>query len=419
MGEYHIKGKNKLEGCIRIGGGKNAVLPIIASSVLSGGKSTIYDCPNISDTLCSIEILESIGCQVKFSNNTLIIDSSTANRFDVPDHLVREMRSSIIFLGGLLGRFGECVISYPGGCVIGDRPIDLHLKGLRALGVTFVEENGFIHATAKKLTGAKIILDFPSVGATENLMLAAVFAEGETQIINAAKEPEIVDLQKFLNAMGADVWGAGTHTIIIRGVKELHGKDIEHTVVPDRIVAGTYLAAAAITGGSITLTNVNPKDIYPITSRLWDVGCGIYEEANAVTLESPKRLKATVLQTGPHPGFPTDMQPQLMAMLTVADGTSVLSETIFSGRNKHIGELRRLGAYIVSSKEGTMFAVSGIESLHGGVVQAEDLRGGAALILAGLAAEGKTVVRESKYIERGYDGIENDLVKLGADIKLV
>ena len=413
MGVYHITGGKKLYGQLKIGGGKNAILPILASVVLNGSESVIHNCPKISDTSKSIEMLQSIGCKVRQENDTLIVDSSTANNWNVPAELVHGMRSSFIFLGGVLSRFGKCNISYPGGCNLGERSIDLHLMAIRKLGGTIIEDHGFIYCCADKLTGTRINLSKPSVGATENTMLSAVFAEGETIIDNAAREPEIQDLQAFLNGMGARVTGAGSSQIIIQGVKKLHS--VEHTVMPDRIVAGTFLTAAAITGGKLRLTQVTPEHIYPITSKLAETGCAIRMEKDSVYLEAPPKIRAADLITNPHPGFPTDMQPQLTVLLSLADGVSVIKETVFESRNRHIPELRRMGADI-SLTDGTTFVVRGVKKLYGATVDAMDLRGGAALILAGLAAEGRTKVNDSIYVERGYEKIEESLNALGADI---
>jgi UDP-N-acetylglucosamine 1-carboxyvinyltransferase len=360
-------------------------------------------------------MLKSLGCTVKEEGTTLIVDSSAAEGWRVPGNLVREMRSSFIFLGGILGRFGKCVISYPGGCELGARPIDLHLMALRKLGAKIIEDHGYILCKADKLIGTRIYLDFPSVGATENTMLSAVFAEGETIIDNAAREPEIQDLAKFLNGMGADIIGAGSPTILIRGVKKLHG--VEHTVMPDRIVAGTFLVAAAMTGGKIRLTDIEPEHLYPITVKMMEAGCSIRMEPHSVYLEAPAVLKPIpLLRTHPHPGFPTDMQPQFMSMLCLADGVSMISETVFESRNRHIGELKRMGADITLAPDGMTSVVRGVGKLKGATVEAMDLRGGAALILAGLAAEGETEVLNSKHVERGYEMIEESLAEIGAKI---
>jgi UDP-N-acetylglucosamine 1-carboxyvinyltransferase len=415
MGVYHISGGNKLNGQLKVHGAKNAILPILASVILNAGESVIHNCPKISDTYISIKILEDIGCKVAYDGETMVVDSSVAGVCSVSAELMREMRSSFIFLGGLLGRFHKVAISYPGGCELGARPIDLHLKALKQLGTDIKEDRGYIICKADRLVGTHINLDLPSVGATENIMLSACLAEGETKLTNAAKEPEIEDLQAFLNGMGADVKGAGTDTIVVRGVKRLHS--VEHTVMPDRIAAGTFLAAGAITGGKVLLNDTRPDHLYPVTSRLMEAGCRVRAEGSSILLEAPERSRPIeFLRTRPHPGFPTDMQPQIMSLLSLAQGVSIISETVFESRSKHVAELRRMGADIIVAPDGTTFIIKGVSKLHGAEVESKDLRGGAALILAGLAAEGETVVRGSKHVERGYDQIEKSLRELGADI---
>ncbi len=420
MGEYHIVGGNKLCGEIKINGGKNAILPILASVVLNDNVSIIHNVPKISDTYVAIEILESIGCKTNFDNNTLIVDARNVYTHEVPEYLVIEMRSSIIFLGGVLGRFKKCKIGYPGGCELGARPIDLHLKGLKSLGVDIVEEHGFIICTTDKLVGANIYLDFPSVGATENIMLTAVYAEGETVIDNAAREPEIVDLQNFLNSMGAKIKGAGTDKIIIQGIKKLQPS--EYTIMPDRIVAGTFLVGAALTDGEIILKDVNFEHLEPILSKLLETGCTFkkYKDSRRISIKPPTTIKAIKkLRTSVHPGFPTDMQPQLMTLLAKAKGTSIFTETVFESRNKHISELVRMGANITLAPDGMTSVIQGVDTFKGAVVSSKDLRGGAALILAGLCAEGKTIVTNSKHVERGYEAIENTIRDLGGNIRFV
>ena len=418
MKEYHINGGNKIYGEVKINGGKNAILPILASTVLNAETSIIHNCPKISDTYIALDILREVGCKVSMEGNTIIVDSSGADECNVPDQLVREMRSSIIFLGSMLGRFKKVRIGYPGGCELGARPIDLHLKGLRQLGAEIVEEHGFLICTAEKLVGARTNLDFPSVGATENIMLAAVFAQGQSIISNAAKEPEIVDLQNFLNGMGAKIRGAGTDTIYVEGVSRLH--ETEYSVMPDRIVAGTFLVAAAMTKGEIVVRNVVPQDLVSVSSKLIECGCTLKEEKDAIYLKAPERIMAVRrIQTHPHPGFPTDMQPQFMAMLSLAQGTSTLHETVFESRTKHMSEFSRMGADIILSPDGMTAIINGVKKLNGTEVVSKDLRGGAALILAGLAAEGKTIVTGTQYVERGYESIEKTLALLGADIKYI
>lgn len=414
MGEYHVYGGKRLFGELAIVGGKNAALPILAAAVL-GKKSIIHNCPKISDTFCTMEILTKLGCDVNFEGRTAVVDTGGLDTFVLPQEYMAKMRSSIIFAGGLLGRFGQAIISPPGGCKLGERPIALHLDAFQQLGAKIWTKDGLIHIKASRLEGAKIPLSFPSVGATQNAMLAAVLARGTTVIKNAAKEPEIVDLQDFLNTMGAKVSGAGSSCLIIEGVKEL--QDAEYTIMPDRIVAGTYLTAATITGGEIRLTDVPNKGIRPITDLLKETGAQIWEEDNSITLSAkgrPRALRQVV--TGPHPAFPTDMQPQLTALLATADGSSFINERVFESRDKHIGQLRIMGANI-SNRDKQNFHILGVNQLQGATVRAHDLRSGAALILAGLGAEGETVVQDCTHIRRGYEAIDKDLRVLGAEIK--
>jgi len=414
MSEYHIQGKIRLAGEVSASGSKNAVLPIFAACILNGSKNVLHNCPQIQDTMISIQILEHLGCTVTTEGNTVIVDSSTANNWHVPDEFTRQMRSSVLFMGSLIGRFGKADVSFPGGCELGSRPIDMHIKALGAMG-TDIQTGDMLQCSAEKLQGLRIHLSFPSVGATENIMLAAVLAEGETTILNAAREPEIVDLQGFLNSMGAKVIGAGSDTILIKGVKKLH--EAEYTVMPDRIVAATYLLAAAITEGEINLKNVRPSDMIPVTAKLTEMGCQISEGANSIKLLAPPRLKSiSKLETRPHPGFPTDLQAPFVATLALADGTSVVEENVFSSRCGHAPELTRMGADIMVTQDSRNFVIRGVESFKGATVEATDLRCGAALILAGLAAEGKTIVKEGYHVSRGYEHIEVDLRGLGADI---
>lgn len=413
MTSYIIEGGKRLEGEICIDGAKNAVLPIIAATILNGKENIIHNCPNISDLDTMIEILRELGCKVRRNNKTLIIDSSNIDRYEVPDRLVRKMRSSIIVLGALLGRFKQGQVSYPGGCPLGARPIDLHIKAFRDMGACIVEDHGFIICKERQLRGAKIYLDFPSVGATENIMLAGILAQGTTIIYNAAKEPEIKDLQDFLNAMGARVKGGGSDTITIEGVESLDR--VEYTVMPDRIIAGTYLIAGAITGGELSLTNVNCDHIRAITSKLREVGCNICEDKDEIYLKAPESLQSVdLIRTQPYPGFPTDMQAQFMALLSLAKGTSIILETVFESRYKHAKELIRLGANIQLEERTAI--IKGVNQLQGATVEASDLRGGAALVLAGLAADGMTTVTNTKHIKRGYGNLVNDMRLLGANI---
>ncbi len=409
-----IEGGKRLTGKIYIHGAKNSVLPILAAAVLNGNVNIIYDCPRIKDVHSSLEILKHIGCTVEWEGTSLLIDSSNIRCHHIPECLMREMRSSVIFLGAILSRCRKALISEPGGCELGPRPIDLHLKSLKALGVTCEKTHGYLSFNADGLKASTIYLNFPSVGATENIMLIAVMADGVTKIYNAAKEPEIVDLQNYLNGMGADVKGAGTSVIEITGVKEL--KSVEHKVIPDRIVAATYLTAAAITGGYIEAQNVIFEHIEPVVTVLKEAGCCAEYSDNSLVLRCPKRLRAVdYIRTMPHPGFPTDAQAQVIAMLSVADGTSLVKENIFNNRFKHTEELRRMGADI--KVEDKLAVIRGVEKLWGAKVTAPDLRAGAALVVAGLAAEGITEISDVHHIERGYEGLVEGLSALGANIR--
>lgn len=414
MSKLIIDGGNRISGEIRVGGAKNSVLPILAATVLNAGVNVVHDIPNLLDVDIMEKILTSLGCSVKRENGTIVVDSRELTNYEIPEELVREMRSSIIFLGAMLSRYGKVKVSYPGGCEIGPRPIDLHLKSLREMGAKIEEKHGFLTCEAAKLRGCDIQLDFPSVGATENIMLAAVFASGTTIIRNAAREPEIIDLENFLNAMGARVSGAGTATIRIEGVEKLY--DVEHNIIPDRIVAGTYLIATAITKGEIVLRNVIHEHLQSILYKLRESGCVIQIYNHSLKLIAPKEIKAIEsIRTLPYPGFPTDMQAQTMALMTLSDGITIVTENIFENRYKHANELMRMGANI--KVDGRIAVVKGVSKLSGATVVAQDLRGGAALILAGLAAEGRTVVENIKHVERGYENIHGVLNTLGATIK--
>jgi len=417
MDRYVINGGHRLEGEIKIDGSKNSVLPVLAATIISGKESVIHNVPELKDVDLLIGLLRTIGCKCFFENNTLIVKSNNQLESFIPEKPVREMRSSIILMGAMLARHGQVKISYPGGCEIGPRPIDIHLSGLRKMGAKITEAHGYINCECNELRGEEISLDYPSVGATENIMLAATTAQGVTIIQNAAKEPEIIDLQNFLNGMGARIIGAGTSTVKIEGVKEFH--DVEHTVIPDRIVAGTLMAAAAITGGNILLNNVIIEHLKSVSSKLSECGCIITEYENSLQIICNRKLKAVeVIKTLPYPGFATDMQAQMMAVMTVAKGTSIFIETVFESRYKHVEELMKMGASI--KVDGRTAIVRGAKRLTGAEVRAGDLRGGAALVIAGLAAEGTTTVDNVKlHIDRGYDKLENKLVKLGADIHRV
>ncbi|MFZ5943912.1 MAG: UDP-N-acetylglucosamine 1-carboxyvinyltransferase [Bacillota bacterium] len=412
MDKIIVTGGSRLEGRITISGAKNAVLPIIVASLLSSGKCKLHDVPNLADVGTISEVLEILGAKTNFAGNTLDIDSSDINNFEAPYEYVRKMRASVLVMGPLLARLGHVKISMPGGCAIGTRPIDLHLKGLEALGAQITMDHGNIEAKAARLKGNKIYLDFPSVGATENIMMAATLAEGTTVIENAAEEPEIVDLANFLNSMGAVVKGAGTNVIRIEGVESLG--ESTHTVIPDRIEAGSYLVAGAITGGNLLLENVIVDHLKPMIAKLQECGAEIYEENNGLRVIGKNYLKAVDIKTLPYPGFPTDMQAQFMALMTRANGTSLITETVFENRFMHADELKRMGADI--KIEGRSAVVEGGKKLYGCPVKATDLRAGAALIIAGLVAEGQTEITGVHHIDRGYENIVNKFQSVGAKI---
>ena len=415
MSSYIIEGGKKLQGETFVSGSKNASLPIMAASVLNRGITKLYNVPNIHDTQMMIEILKSLGCKVKKNQNKVVIDSSNISKFEIPEHLMRQMRSSVIFAGAILGRYGKVMFSYPGGCDIGSRPIDLHLKGFEKLGVTINKSFGKIICETEEIKPTEISLDFPSVGATENIMLASILAKGTTKIINAAMEPEIMDLQNFLNKMGAKIQGAGSNIITIQGVSRL--KDVSYNIMPDRIEAGTLLVATAITGGEIKLKKVNINHIIPIIDKLIESGCKIQLKENEIDIKAPKRLKAVDIKTMPYPGFPTDMQSIIAAMLCIANGTSVIVENIFENRYKYLTELQKMGAKV--KIEGKTAIIKGSKKLYGTKVEATDLRGGASLLLAGLAAKGTTNVENIEYILRGYENLNDKLNNLGAEIYLI
>lgn len=412
MSSYVIEGGKKLEGEVKISGSKNSSLPIIAATILNGGISKLYNVPKIHDTQMMFEILKELGCEVKKSSNKVVIDSSKLKKHEISENLMREMRSSVILAGALIGKVHKAVFSYPGGCDIGTRPIDLHLKGFEKLGIKINENYGNISCTCDRIESAKIDLDFPSVGATENIILASCLAEGITIISNAAMEPEIIDLQNFLNKMGAKISGAGTNVIEIKGVKKL--KDVSYNIMPDRIEAGTYLCAGAITGGNIKIIDIVPEHIIPAITKLEEAGCTIDIGEDSVELKAPKRLKPIDIKTMPYPGFPTDMQSVFTAITTTAKGTSIIVENIFENRYKFVQELVRMGAK--TTIEGRTAVVKGVRKLHGANVKATDLRGGAAIVIGGLAAKGKTTVDEIKYILRGYEDFDKKLRNLGAKI---
>ena len=415
MAKIIVRKSNPLNGSVRIDGAKNAVLPIIAATLLAKGKSVLREVPNLKDVHVISDLLRHLGAEVEYEGTTLTVDATNLTTYDAPYELVRKMRASFLVMGPLLARFNQTKISMPGGCAIGTRPIDLHLKGFKALGADVVMDHGFVEAKTDKLVGSKLYLDFPSVGATENIMMAAVLAEGTTIIENAAEEPEIVDLANFLNEMGADVKGAGTNTIRIKGVKELTAT--EHDVIPDRIEAATFMVAAAMTKGDITVENVILEHLKPVTAKLREAGCEVIEMDKSIRVIGPEKLKAVDIKTLPHPGFPTDVQAQFMAMLTVSKGIGVVIETVFENRFMHVAEFNRMGANI--KIEGRSAIVEGVEKLYGAKVNATDLRAGAALILCGLIAEGETEIGEIYHIQRGYVDIDKKITALGGNIEIV
>lgn len=416
MEKLIIHGGHELHGRVKISGAKNAVLPIIAATLLAQDKPCVLDeVPYLNDVCTIAEVLRQLGAKVDFSRqqHTLFVDSTVLKTVDAPYDLVRKMRASFVIMGPLLARYGKAKISMPGGCAIGTRPIDLHLKGFEALGAEIEIGHGFISATAPNgLKGTSIYLDFPSVGATENIIMAACMAEGQTILENAAQEPEIIDLANFLNIMGAKIRGAGTNVIKITGVPKLIGHN--YTIIPDRIEAGTYMVAVAMTGGDIYIENAISEHLKPVIAKLNEAGVKIEEDIDGIRVSCNKRPKAIDIKTLPYPGFPTDMQAQFMAMLTIADGTGLVTETVFENRFMHVDELKRMGACI--KVDGRTSIVEGVPSLNGCQVKATDLRAGAAMVLAGLVANGETEVSYIHHIDRGYDNLVEKLCGLGADI---
>lgn len=418
MEKLIVKGGNRLVGAVKTSGAKNAVLPIIAASILGTTPSHLDEVPMLEDVHTISEVLKCLGLAVECSpeKNVLDVDSTEITSYEAPYELVRTMRASFLVMGPLLARIGKARISMPGGCAIGARPIDIHLKGFEALGVKIEQGHGYIEASAPEgLKGTSIYFDFPSVGATENIMMAASLAEGTTILENAAEEPEIVDLANYLNKMGAKIRGAGTDTIRIEGVEKLHGAD--YTIIPDRIEAGTYMIAAAMTGGDVVVENVLPEHQKPLIAKLREAGAVVEEDIDKVRVIGKNQLKAVSIKTLPYPGFPTDMQAQMMAMMVIAEGRSKVTETVFENRFMHVVELNRMGAQI--STEGRSAVIDGPCKLTGCDVRATDLRAGAAMILAGLVAEGTTRIGDLHHIDRGYENIVAKLKNLGADIERV
>lgn len=416
MSQLLVRGGNRLEGELTVQGAKNSVLPILAATLLTRGEVVLLGCPRLRDVDASVRILSSLGCCAHWQGEALVVDTAALNRCEISDILMREMRSSAIFLGAILARCGQADLSYPGGCELGPRPIDLHLSGLRALGASIDEEGGFLHCRAEALRGREIVLSLPSVGATENLILAACGAEGSTSISNAAREPEITDLQNFLNACGAKVSGAGSSTVTVEGGLPLHG--CTYRVMPDRIVTATYLCAAAAAGGDVRLLGGAEHHLATVTAALREAGCRITADQTGLHCVSPGPLRGIrAVRTAPYPGFPTDAQAVLMAALLRSRGATVFQENIFENRYRHVDELARMGADIQVS--GRVAVVTGVERLHGAAVRCTDLRGGAALCVAALAAEGESAISEIHHIDRGYEDLARDLRALGGSARRI
>ena len=417
MEKIIVRGGKRLSGSVKVEGAKNAVLPVLAATLLaSDGKSIIHDVPTLSDVYTINEVLRNLNAKVAFHNNQVTVDASNELLDEAPFEYVRKMRASVLVMGSLLARNGRARVALPGGCAIGSRPIDQHLKGFEAMGAKVKVGNGFIDAEVEgRLKGARVYLDFPSVGATENIMMAATLAEGTTILENVAKEPEIVDLANLLNKMGANVKGAGTATMRIEGVDKLYGA--EHAIIPDRIEAGTFMTAAAITGGNVLVKGAVPEHLASLIAKMKEMGVEIIEEAEGLRVIGPETLKAVDIKTMPHPGFPTDMQSQMMALLLRAEGTGMITETVFENRFMHVEEFRRMNADI--KIEGRSVITNGPSNLQGAEVAATDLRAAAALILAGLVADGVTRVTELKHLDRGYVDFHGKLAALGADIERI
>ena len=418
MEEIIVRSGNKLEGNVKIEGAKNAVLPILAASLLAEeGTSILTNVPVLSDVLTMNQVIHHLNATIDFNEqtNTVTIDAQPTLAIEAPYEYVSEMRASIVVMGPLLARNGHAKVAMPGGCAIGKRPIDLHLKGFKALGATIIQKEGYIEAIADELIGSNIYLDFPSVGATQNIMMAAVKAKGITTIDNVAREPEIVDLANFLNKMGAKIYGAGTQTMRIEGVEKLFGA--RHSIVQDRIEAGTFMVAAAMTQGNVLIEEAISEHNRPLISKLVEMGVSIIEENGGIRVIGPDELKPTDIKTLPHPGFPTDMQAQMTAIQAIASGLNVVNETVFENRFQHLEEMRRMNAKV--KIEGNIAMIEGGTALQGAVVYATDLRAAAALILLGLRAEGITRVRNLKYLDRGYYKFHEKLAALGADIERV
>ncbi len=414
MASFVIEGGRKLEGEIKLQGSKNGSLPLLSASLLVCGKTVLFNCPDLSDVRAALNILTYLGCKAELSGGTAAVDCSNAEKSSIPDELMHEMRSSVVFLGALLGRFGRAELSSPGGCEIGLRPIDLHLEAMKALGARIRESGGRIVFTCPQgLKGARISLSFPSVGATENILLAACTAKGETVIINAAREPEIIELAQFLNACGARIFGAGESVITVSGVDKLNAA--EHAVYPDRIAAVTYMAAAAVTMGRILLKGMKPELLMPVLENFEKAGCKVNVDGERLYMSAPERLgRIPLIRTMPYPGFPTDSQADFAVMASVSSGTGIIVENIFENRFKYIAELNKMGA--CARTEGRVAIIEGVKELFAARVVSPDLRGGSALVVAGLCAGGETTVENICHIDRGYESFENQLEALGAKI---
>lgn len=414
--KYLIHSGHKIDGELSVQSAKNAFLPILAACLISEGEVVLHKVPNIIDVDYMTKIIENLGVKIYINNDDLLVDSKSVNTFEISSALTKEIRSSIFLLGAVLARFKQVKISYPGGCDIGNRPIDLHIKGLKALNVKVTEKYGYIFCDGENMKPNTIHLDFPSVGATENIMMVATKIKGITKIVNPAKEPEIVDLQNFLNAIGCKISGAGTSVIYIEGVDNTYG--CEYTPIPDRIATGTYIIAAAMTGGKLLLKNTYPEHIESLISKLRIAGCDISIKDNDIYTKATGRLKSIQnIDTQPYPEFPTDLQSQVMSLQTISDGVSIICENLFENRFKNAAELNKMGADIVIRDR--MAIIKGVNKLYGADVQAHDLRGGAALVLAGLVAEGSTTVSDIHHIYRGYENFESNLTLLGLDIKKI
>ncbi len=419
MDKLIIQGGGPLAGEIRISGAKNAALPILAGALLAENPVVVGNVPHLHDITTTMSLLGQMGVQLSVDEKMRVeVDNSTISSFKAPYELVKTMRASIIVLGPLLARYGEAEVSLPGGCAIGSRPVDIHLKGLESMGAEIRVEKGYIHASCKRLKGARIVMDMVTVTGTENLMMAATLAEGTTVLENSAREPEVSDLAHFLNKLGAKITGIGTDTLIIEGVDSLTAENVVYDILPDRIEAGTYLVAAAVTGGKIKIKDVDPTTLDMVISKLIDAGADIVVGDDWITLDMHgKRAKAVSFKTAPYPGFPTDMQAQFMVLNTLAEGTSIITETIFENRFMHVHELQRLGADI--KLEGNTAICEGIQQLQGATVMATDLRASASLVIAGLVAEGETVIERIYHIDRGYECIEEKIALLGGFIRRV